>query len=65
MRVFPTVVFGVELFSRVTEDKIKILIVDAWFGKSSTTMHELYRSVFTKRKLSNNARLSVIKISFS
>jgi len=38
--------------------------VNGWIAKVNGVLHELYRSVVTKRELSNTANLSVFKLIF-
>jgi len=38
--------------------------IDTRISKANAVLHELYRSVFTKRKLSNIAKLSGFKLVF-
>jgi len=39
--------------------------IDRWIGKTNAVLCELYRSVVTKRELSNTAKLSLFKSVFS
>ena len=38
--------------------------IDTWIGKANAVLYELYRSVGTKRELSNTTKLSVFKSVF-
>jgi len=52
---------GVVAFLRVTEGGVRI---DTRIGKVNAVLLELYRSVVTKRSLSNTTKLLVFKLVF-
>jgi len=40
-------------------------VIDTRIGKGNTVLQRFYRSVVTKRDLSNNAKVSVFKLVFA